>query len=108
MSEGTFLVDAVFGTGLDKPVTTGLFAEAIEAVNDSGIPVAAVDIPSGLGESFAPEAGIHVRARVTAALHSLKWAHLNPDGNPDCGQIRVVDIGIPEDLEERQGISISA
>jgi hydroxyethylthiazole kinase-like uncharacterized protein yjeF len=58
-----------------------------------------VDIPSGLGEGFAPEAGIHIQARVTAALHSLKWAHLNPDGSPDCGKIRVLDIGIPKDLE---------
>lgn len=98
-AEETFLVDAVFGTGLDKPVNAGLFAEALHAVNCSGIPVASVDIPSGLGESFAPDAGIHVRARVTAALHSLKWAHLTPDGSPDCGRIRVLDIGIPHDLE---------
>jgi len=98
-AEGAFLVDAVFGTGLDKPVTAGLFAEALEAVNGSGIPVASVDIPSGLGESFPPEAGIHVQARVTAALHSLKWAHLAPDGCPDCGKIRVLDIGIPDDLK---------
>lgn len=97
-ADETFLVDAVFGTGLDKPVKVGLFAEALEAVNCSGIPVASVDIPSGLGESFAPEAGIHVRARVTAALHSLKWPHLTPDGSPYCGRIRVLDIGIPNDL----------
>jgi NAD(P)H-hydrate epimerase len=96
----TFLVDAVFGTGLDKPVSAGLFAEAFHAVNRSSIPVAAVDIPSGLGEGFAPDAGVHVRARVTAALHALKWVHLNPDGSPDCGRIRVVDIGIPRDLED--------
>jgi hydroxyethylthiazole kinase-like uncharacterized protein yjeF len=98
----TFLVDAVFGTGLDKPVTDGLFAESFAAVNHSGIPVAAVDIPSGLGEGFAPGAGVHVRARVTAALHRLKWTHLNPDGSPDCGRIRVVDIGIPRDLEDNR------
>jgi hydroxyethylthiazole kinase-like uncharacterized protein yjeF len=98
-SDETFLVDAVFGTGLDKTVKTGFFAESLDAVNCSGIPVAAVDIPSGLGEGFPPEAGIHVRARVTCALHSLKWSHLNPDGNPDCGRIRVLDIGIPNDLE---------
>jgi len=95
----TFLVDAMFGTGLASPLAPGLYAETIEAVNNSGIPVAAVDIPSGLGENFAPGAGIHFRARVTAALHSLKWAHLNPDGSPDCGKIRVLDIGIPLDLE---------
>jgi NAD(P)H-hydrate epimerase len=98
-ADETFLVDAVFGTGLDKPVKVGLFAESLDVVNRSGIPVAAVDIPSGLGEGFPAEAGIHVRARVTAALHCLKWAHLNPDGNPDCGRIRVLDIGIPNDLE---------
>ncbi len=97
----TFLVDAVFGTGLDKPVTTGLFAEAFDAVNRSGIPVAAVDIPSGLGEGFSPDAGVHIRARITAAIHALKWVHLNPDGNPDCGRIRIVDIGIPRDLEDK-------
>jgi NAD(P)H-hydrate epimerase len=99
----TFLVDAIFGTGLDKPVQAGLFAEAIEAVNGSGIPVAAVDIPSGLGESFAPGAGVHIRARVTAALHSLKWVHLVPDGGSACGKIRVLDIGIPDDLENAKG-----
>jgi hydroxyethylthiazole kinase-like uncharacterized protein yjeF len=98
--EGTFLVDAVFGSGLDKPVTAGPFAEALEAVNDSGIPVAAVDIPSGLGEGFPPEAGIHVQARITAALHSLKWVHIAPDGCPDCGKICVLDIGIPDGLED--------
>jgi len=95
----TFLVDAVFGTGLAGPLRSGLFAAAIEAVNASGIAAAAIDIPSGLGESFPPAAGIHIRARVTAALHGLKWAHLNPDGSPDCGRIHVVDIGIPRDLE---------
>ena len=102
----TFLVDAVFGTGLDKPVTEGLFAESFAAVNLSGLPVAAVDIPSGLGENFPPEAGVHVRARVTAALHALKWAHLNPDGSPDCGRIHVVDIGIPHDLEKGEEMYI--
>jgi NAD(P)H-hydrate epimerase len=96
----TFLVDAVFGTGLSKPVTAGLFAEVFDAVNRSGFPVAAVDIPSGLGENFPPAAGVHIQARATAALHALKWAHLNPDGNPDCGRIRVVGIGIPRDLEQ--------
>jgi NAD(P)H-hydrate epimerase len=97
----SFLVDAVFGTGLDKPVTGGLFAEAFGLVNRANIPVAALDVPSGLGEKFSPDLGVHLRARVTAALHALKWVHLNPDGNPDCGRIRIVDIGIPRDLDER-------
>lgn len=102
----TFLVDAVFGTGLDKPLNAGLYAESLDAVNCSGIPVAAVDIPSGLGESFPAAAGIHVRARITAALQCLKWVHLYPDGNPDCGRIRVLDIGIPDDPENDKAHTI--
>ena len=98
----TFLVDAIFGTGLTRPLDPGLVAQCIEAVNGSAIAVAAVDIPSGLGENFAPDAGLHVRARATAALHSLKWVHLNPDGNSDCGRIRVLDIGIPKELENNE------
>ncbi|MBN2346443.1 MAG: NAD(P)H-hydrate dehydratase [Candidatus Aminicenantes bacterium] len=96
-----FLVDAVFGTGLDRPLSSGRIAAMLEEINASGIPVAAVDIPSGLGEGFAPGDGVHLRARLTAALHALKWAHFNPDGNPDCGRLRVLDIGIPRDLEDR-------
>jgi hydroxyethylthiazole kinase-like uncharacterized protein yjeF len=102
----TFLVDAIFGTGLSKPLSPGLYAEAIEAVNRSAIPVAAVDVPSGLSENFSPEAGPHIRARVTAALHSLKWSHLVPDGCPDCGRIRVLDIGIPRELENDEDFYI--
>jgi hydroxyethylthiazole kinase-like uncharacterized protein yjeF len=98
-AEETFLVDAVFGTGLNKPVQAGFFAEVFAAVNGSGIPVAAVDIPSGLGDGFAPAAGIHIKARVTAALHKLKWAHFAPGGSSDCGRIRILDIGIPAALE---------
>jgi NAD(P)H-hydrate epimerase len=101
-ADDTFLVDAVFGTGLDQPVSGGLFAEVFEAVNASGIPVAAVDVPSGLGEGSALQAGTHLRARVTAALHRLKWAHLTPEGHPACGKIRVLDIGIPDALENEK------
>ena len=101
-ADETFLVDAVFGTGLNEPVKTGLFAEVFETVNASGIPVAAVDIPSGLGEGFAADAGVHIKARVTAALHSLKWAHLAGGGSSGCGRIRILDIGIPADLQNEQ------
>lgn len=94
--ESTFLVDALLGTGITRPVTTGPLAEAIRAIQASGLPVAAVDIPSGLSESFLPAAGLCVQADCTATFHALKVAHLHPDGNEFCGCIRIVDIGIPE------------
>jgi len=94
----TFIVDAIFGTGLDRPVGEGLFAAVIRAVNESNIPVAAVDIPSGLSASFLPEEGEQISARVTATFQCLKLAHIHPDGNRFCGKIGVFDIGIPRTL----------
>ncbi|OYW01596.1 MAG: NAD(P)H-hydrate epimerase, partial [Acidobacteria bacterium 37-71-11] len=54
------VVDALFGTGLDRPLT-GRWAEAVELVNRAGRPVVAVDIPSGLAGSSAGAAGPSVR-----------------------------------------------
>lgn len=98
----TFIIDALFGTGLDKPVRPGLFADVIEMINSSGLPVAAADIPSGLSDAFLPEEAVHVFAHATATFHALKTAHLHPDGNKYCGSIRVVDIGIPYRLGDRE------
>ena len=94
----TFIVDALFGTGLNKPLDKDLFAEVIQAVNASGKAVAAVDIPSGLSEFFLPEEGSHLCADITATFQFLKSAHIHPDGNRYCGRIRVIDIGIPAEL----------
>ncbi len=98
-ASGTFIVDAIFGTGISKPVSKGFYGDVIETINDSGFPVAAVDIPSGLSESFLPSAGHHVCADVTATFQCLKIAHIYPDGNRYCGNIRIIDIGIPPQLE---------
>ncbi len=91
----TFIVDALFGTGLNAPVKSGLYAETIHLISQSPFKVAAVDLPSGLSESFLPEEGPHVSAHATATFQCLKLAHLYPDGNMYCGTIRVIDIGIP-------------
>ncbi|MCP4215173.1 MAG: NAD(P)H-hydrate dehydratase, partial [bacterium] len=94
----TVVVDALFGTGLNKPVSEGLFSETIDRINNSGFKIAAVDLPSGLSEAFLPEEGPHITADVTATFQCLKAAHIHPDGNAHCGEITVVDIGIPKEL----------
>ncbi|MBN1196751.1 MAG: NAD(P)H-hydrate dehydratase [Candidatus Aminicenantes bacterium] len=91
----TFIVDALLGIGIDRPVIEDPLAGAIRAINASGLPVAAIDVPSGLCEKVLPREGLCVHATCTATFHALKVAHLYPDGNPYCGRIRVLDIGIP-------------
>jgi len=80
------ILDAIFGTGLSRP-PEGRFAEWIEAINASGKPVVAIDVPSGLdaesGVAYAP----CVRAGTTITLGlPKKGLH---------GPVLVADIGVP-------------
>lgn len=99
----TFLIDAVFGTGLNQPVIKGFFYEVLRILNDSPFKIAAIDIPSGLSETFLPSSGIHINAHITATFQALKIAHIYPDGNKYCGLICIIDIGIPGQLLEKEG-----
>lgn len=100
------LVDALFGTGLDRPVV-GQDLALIEAVNAAGIPILAVDIPSGLDADTGLPLGAAVRARRTAALAFPKIGFTAGRGPEFTGAVEVVDIGIPrravEDLVRERG-----
>ncbi|MGE5341113.1 MAG: NAD(P)H-hydrate dehydratase [Candidatus Omnitrophota bacterium] len=99
-SADTFVIDALFGTGLNQPIQNGLYSDAIRLINESHFNVASIDIPSGLSDRFLPEEGIHVTADATATFQCLKTTHIYPDGNKFCGTIRIIDIGIPWPLVE--------
>jgi NAD(P)H-hydrate epimerase len=87
-------VDAILGTGTQGAVA-GWFATAIGALNESGLPVASVDIPSGLpGDGLAP-VGPCVRADLTVTLALPKACLYTPECAPYCGEVVVADIGIP-------------
>lgn len=88
------IVDAVFGTGLNAPVS-GLHAECIEAINASGVPVFAVDIPSGLHADRGAPLGVAVQAAATATFGFAKLGQVIHPGISYVGDLTVVDIGIP-------------
>ena len=89
------VVDAVFGTGLDR-APEGLQADAIRLVNDCEAFVLSVDVPSGVsadtGEAFDPS----VDADLTVSMALPKYGHLLHPGRARCGEVEVADIGIPE------------
>jgi len=87
------VVDALFGTGLDKPVG-GLHAEAIELINASGAPVFAVDIPSGLNADSGMPMGGAIQAEATATFGFAKLGQALYPGARHCGRLSVVDIGL--------------
>jgi hydroxyethylthiazole kinase-like uncharacterized protein yjeF len=91
------LVDAIFGTGF-RGSAMGLSARAIEAVNESRLPVVAVDVPSGLDADTGRVEGPCVRAQVTVTMGLPKVGLLVYPGAAYSGEIVVADLGIPRKL----------
>ncbi len=93
LAASAVVVDAIFGTGL-KTAVTGLQAAAIEMINLCGIPVFAVDIPSGLDADRGVPLGTAVQAEVTATFGFAKLGQCLYPGADYTGALAVVDIGI--------------
>jgi len=96
------VVDALFGTGLDRPLSADA-ARAVAAINRAARPVVAADVPSGLSSDGGDIAGEAIRAAVTVAFAAPKLCHALPPARRLCGRLVVHDIGIPERLLVRRG-----
>ena len=93
--EAPLVIDALFGAGLSRPLE-GVVAELAERIAAAGLPVVAVDVPSGLaGDSGEALGGLAIKAVETITFFRKKPAHLLLPGRKFCGQVTLVDIGIP-------------
>jgi NAD(P)H-hydrate epimerase len=97
MAEANVVVDALFGTGLDRPVE-GWHAEVIRAINRAEAPKIALDLPSGLDADTGVAFGPVVEASVTATFAHHKLGLLTPNGARHAGRVHIVDIGVPGSL----------
>jgi len=93
------IVDALFGTGLSRPLE-GLLETVVRDVNASGLPVVAIDLPSGLSGSTADVIGPAVEADLTVTFAAPKLPHVLPPGEAHCGEVVTVEIGIPSEIIE--------
>ncbi|MFH6781307.1 MULTISPECIES: NAD(P)H-hydrate dehydratase [Methylobacterium] len=91
----TLVIDALFGAGLARPIE-GAAADLVARVNGAGVPVLAVDVPSGLdGDTGAPRGAV-VTATETVTFVRRKPGHLLLPGRRLCGPVTLADIGIPD------------
>ena len=88
------IVDGLFGIGLNRPLSAD-WQKLIGTVNASGIPVLAVDIPSGLNADTGQTFGACVQASITLTVGAPKIGLLSPNAWPFVGRLEVLpDVGL--------------
>ncbi len=93
LKNAAVVVDAVFGIGLDRPIE-GEIASLLTDVAASGIPVLAIDIPSGIHADTGRIMGVALPATATVTMQALKAGLLLYPGADLCGEIHVADLRI--------------
>jgi ADP-dependent NAD(P)H-hydrate dehydratase / NAD(P)H-hydrate epimerase len=95
------VIDSLLGTGL-KGAPREETSRVIDEINSAGVPVVAVDIPSGVNASTGEVAGAAVRADVTVTMHGPKVGLAVAPGRFNAGGVVVADIGLePGETEHR-------
>ena len=90
LKQATLIVDAMFGIGIDRPVT-GAYADAIAAINASDALVVAVDMPSGINTDTGAIMGTAVKADATVTFAFNKVGLTKADGAKYAGRIVIAD-----------------
>lgn len=94
----TLWIDAIFGTGLDRPLperVTRMLHRVYYEQNWCRAPVIAVDLPTGLNaDTGAPVQTFFLTADLTVTFHARKFGHVKGDGPLRCGKVVVKDIGL--------------
>jgi NAD(P)H-hydrate epimerase len=104
LAEADAAVDALLGTGLDRPIE-GFLADVVGVLNDSSVSCFALDVPSGLDADTGADLGVAVDAQATATFGHHKLGLLTPGGALRTGRVHVVDIGVPGTLVAQVGSS---
>jgi ADP-dependent NAD(P)H-hydrate dehydratase / NAD(P)H-hydrate epimerase len=95
-SDRTILIDAIFGSGLSRPVE-GIYRTVIDCLNNSKAIKLAVDIPSGLFVDRLSH-GIIFKAHHTVSFQHPKLAFLMPENQEVVGEWHLVDIGLSKNI----------
>ena len=99
LSEFDLIVDAIFGVGLQGTIR-GWRADIIDKINKSSKSVVAIDIASGV-DANTGQAEVAVNADYTLTMAAYKDGHFIEKGREKSGIVKVIDIGIPDEVYEK-------
>lgn len=100
---GDLILDGLLGIGFSGRLRPQ-FEQFIRVMNGSGLPVVAMDLPSGLdGDSGEAISGVAVQAALTLTFGLPKRGLFHGDGPRCCGRLRLIDIGVPEEFRNNPG-----
>jgi NAD(P)H-hydrate epimerase len=100
MPEEGLIIDALLGTGLSGDVRAP-FKQAIEQINASGLPVIAVDIPSGLNSDTGNICSVCVNAEITVSFIGLKRGLFTACGSEVSGEVFFDDLDVAPEIYEQ-------
>lgn len=97
LSRSAVVVDAIFGTGLSRPLD-GWFAEVVTVINESDRDIFAIDIASGIHGDNGTVLGVAIKADFSLPMAAYKWGHWLHEGRCHAGRIlEPAAIGISEE-----------
>ncbi|MGE0862697.1 MAG: NAD(P)H-hydrate dehydratase [Vicinamibacterales bacterium] len=91
------IIDAMFGTGLSAPLT-GFYETVVADINEGGVPIVSIDMPSGMSADTCDLIGDAIDATVTVTLGAPKLPLVLPPAESQSGEVVIADIGIPAEV----------
>lgn len=104
--DADIVVDAIFGTGLSR-APEGVFGDTIRSINELGLPIVAVDVPSGMNASSPALSEPAIRAAVTVTFAVPKICHVFEPAAVECGEVIVADISIPSVAVDDENVTLT-
>jgi len=105
-ADADVIVDAIFGTGLNR-APEGIYAELIREIAELRLPVVAVDLPSGANASSPVPFEPCLNAEVTVTFAAPKLCHVFEPAASYCGEVIVADISLPEAAIEDENVTLA-
>ncbi len=95
--DAVWVVDALVGTG-QNGILRSPFDIVVRQINESGVKVLAVDLPSGLDADISIASDPTIKATITVTMITPKTGFQNPEAQAYLGKLKVVAIGLPKCL----------